>query len=102
MNSGSDCAHGRQVGKCDTCDLIDAEQRILELEAKVKQLREPAQEAANVLGFLSFHLIGRIGEAALMDIAEKADALQGALDATPAQCLAETKAHAGRDGYQAS
>lgn len=58
------------------------------LKARVEQLRESAQEAANALGFLSFHLRGRIGEAALMDIAEKADALQGALDATPAQCLA--------------
>lgn len=38
MNNGRDCAHGRQVGKCDTCDLIDAEQRILELEAQVEQL----------------------------------------------------------------
>lgn len=33
MNNGRDCAHGRQVGKCDTCDLIEAEQRIMELEA---------------------------------------------------------------------
>ena len=39
MHNGRDCAHGRQVGKCDTCDLIDAEQRILELEAQVEQLR---------------------------------------------------------------
>ena len=29
MNNGRDCPHGRQVGKCDTCDLIKAE---LELE----------------------------------------------------------------------
>jgi len=29
VNNGRDCPHGRQVGKCDTCDLIKAE---LELE----------------------------------------------------------------------
>ena len=47
MNNGRDCAHGRQVGKCDTCDLIDAEQRILELEAQVEQLRKLAKEEAH-------------------------------------------------------
>lgn len=36
MNNGRDCPHGRQVGKCDTCDLITAE---LELE-KVKAERD--------------------------------------------------------------
>ena len=40
MNNGRDCVHGRQIGKCDTCDLIDAEQRILELEAQVEQLKQ--------------------------------------------------------------
>lgn len=35
MNNGRDCPHGRQFGKCDTCDLITAE---LELE-KVKTER---------------------------------------------------------------
>lgn len=25
MNNGRDCPHGRQVGKCDTCDLIKTE-----------------------------------------------------------------------------
>lgn len=27
-----DCPHGHQLGKCDTCDLIEAEIRIVELE----------------------------------------------------------------------
>lgn len=36
MNNGRDCLHGRQIGKCDTCDLITAE---LELE-KVREERD--------------------------------------------------------------
>jgi len=44
MNNGRDCVHGRQVGKCDTCDLIDAEQRILELEAELATVRMEVQE----------------------------------------------------------
>jgi hypothetical protein len=29
-----DCPHGRQWGKCDTCDLIEANKRIAALEAE--------------------------------------------------------------------
>lgn len=47
MNNGRDCVHGRQVGKCDTCDLIDAEQRILELEAEIEQLRNQVKIPSN-------------------------------------------------------
>jgi chromosome segregation ATPase len=35
MNNGRDCDHGRQVGKCDTCDVIAAE---LELEKVTAEL----------------------------------------------------------------
>ena len=44
MHNGRDCAHGRQVGACDTCDLIDAEQRILELESALATARMENQE----------------------------------------------------------
>lgn len=53
MHNGRDCAHGRQVGKCDTCDLIDSEQRILELEAQIEQLREVLRYADNKLYILT-------------------------------------------------
>lgn len=45
MNNGRDCPHGRQVGKCDTCDLIRVE---LELE-KVAADRDAL--AAQVVAF---------------------------------------------------
>ena len=59
MNNGRDCPHGRQVGKCDTCDLITVE---LELEkmtaerdalaAQVKELKsELRQEKLIHIGF---------------------------------------------------
>jgi hypothetical protein len=35
MNNGRDCEHGSQVGKCYICDLVDAENRISELEKEV-------------------------------------------------------------------
>lgn len=69
----------------------------LALQAQVEQLRESASEAQESLGFLSHHLRGRIGEAALMDMAGKADALKDALELTPTQCLSEIKAQAVRE-----
>jgi len=35
-----DCEHGRLKGKCDTCDLAQAEARIAELEAALRDLAE--------------------------------------------------------------
>ena len=32
MNNGRDCEHGSQLGKCYICDLVEAENRIAELE----------------------------------------------------------------------
>ena len=32
MNNGRDCEHGRQLGKFYVCDLVEAENRIAELE----------------------------------------------------------------------
>lgn len=37
MNNGRDCSHGRQIGKCDTCDLIEAEKEIDTLKAQLKK-----------------------------------------------------------------
>ena len=88
MHNGRDCAHGRQVGKCDTCDLIDAEQRISELEAQVEQLRDSMED---LMAFQVKHL----------DVWHNLpyDRCSALLKATPAQCLAEIKAQAGRDGF---
>lgn len=36
--SKRDCEHGRQLGKCDTCDLAEAEKRIAELEKERETL----------------------------------------------------------------
>lgn len=71
------------------------------LAAKVEALRDAAEDAAESLGFLSHHLRGRMGEAALMDMAEKADALNEALKATPQHHLRELRAEAGRAGFVA-
>lgn len=64
------------------------------LAAQVEALRGAAEDAAESLGFLSHHLRGRMGEAALMDMAEKADALNEALKATPQHHLRELQAEA--------
>lgn len=64
------------------------------LAAHVEALRDAATDAANALGFLSHHLRGRVGEASLLDMAEKADAVSEALSITPQQCLAEIRAEA--------
>lgn len=40
MNNGRDCEHGRRVGNCDSCDLVQAEKRIADLEKECKRLEE--------------------------------------------------------------
>lgn len=83
MNNGRDCPHGRQVGKCDTCDLIEAEKEIEALKAQVEQLKDALQAAlVNSPNPLSRALIKNI---------------ELALELTPAQCLAEIKAQAVED-----
>jgi len=37
---GRDCQHGRQIGKCTDCDLIEAEKEIEKLKAENGKLRE--------------------------------------------------------------
>ena len=77
MHNGRDCARGRQVSKCDTCDLIDAEQRILELEDNVELLLQALlMQCKDVNPEIPMPDFMRIGE-----------------------CLAEIKAQAGRDGF---
>ncbi|KRS22852.1 hypothetical protein AAY72_01715 [Alishewanella sp. WH16-1] len=70
-----------------------------ELKVQVEQLLKPAKEAAEALGFASHHLRGRVSEKMLMDMAEKADALIGAIGSTPAQCLSEHDAVVGRKAF---
>jgi hypothetical protein len=40
-----DCPHGRQWGKCDTCDLIEANKHIAALEADNERLRDVVEAA---------------------------------------------------------
>lgn len=87
MNNGRDCPHGRQVGKCDTCDLIEAEKDVEALKAQVAMLRVACQ-----LGIDMF-------KANDINVPNTIETLQEAIDATPAQCLGEIKARAGRDGF---
>ena len=80
-------------------DIDRIERENFELKAQVDRLLEPAAEAAEALGFLSCHLRGRMGEAAIMDMAEKADALKDALKATPEQCFAEHYANVSQKAF---
>ena len=101
MNNGRDCPHGRQVGKCDTCDLITAE---LQLE-KVTAERDALAAQVEVLRGKSKALIEQAERVLYYDIENYlalkgfAYALDKALDATPAACLAKVQAEAGRAGY---
>jgi len=49
--SERDCPHGHKLGKCDTCELIEAEQRIAVLEAEVVN-RKVAYEAQQRISLL--------------------------------------------------
>ena len=67
------CEHGRQIGKCDTCDLRESEQEINALKAQVNLLRSVLEkDHTNVFEFRS--------EA------------NNALNKTPAQCLDDLRA----------
>lgn len=73
-----------------------------QLRAQVDRLLEPAEEAAEALGFASHHLRGRASEKMLMDMAEKADALISAIGSTPTQCLAARDAEIARVAFIAA
>lgn len=87
MNNGRDCLHGRQVGKCDTCDLIVAE---LELQ-KVTAEREAL--AAQLV------MIRKIFRDESLSTSETLRKIPFIIDLTPNQCLAELRAEAGRSGF---
>lgn len=50
MNNGRDCPHGRQVGKCDTCDLIKAELELQEVEAERDNAWQELREIREAIG----------------------------------------------------
>lgn len=72
------------------------------LSAQVGQLRDALTDAAETIGFLSHHLRGRMGEAALMDMAEKADDWSEIAKLTPTQCLAERDAEVAAKAVEAT
>jgi hypothetical protein len=81
----------------DENDALKAERDAL--AAQVEVLKVSLSEAQQTVGFLSHHLRGRMGEVALIDLAEKADHWASVLQAVPAQHLAEIRAEAGRVGF---
>lgn len=97
MNNGRDCPHGRQVGKCDTCDLITAELGLEKvtterdaLAAQVDALRRELQACQNVLHSLAHD--GQVTPAYAND-AKKV------LAATPQQHLLELRADTAEKFY---
>jgi hypothetical protein len=97
---------GRQRIKLD---YSDAQRAIAEIEgltaerdalqARVELLRDALSEAQQTIGFLSHHLRGRMAEAAIIDMAEKADSWAVILNQSPTACLAQVRAEAGRAGF---
>ena len=104
MNNGRDCVHGRQVGKCDTCELIDAEQRIMELEAEVEALKPLARcclWGAFVWNDHNFdHLQNFCKGEAIMAGIENIEQANAFISEKPAQHLAEIKAQAFKQGFE--
>jgi hypothetical protein len=73
-----DCPHGHQKGKCDSCDLIVAEKRVAELEAKVEALEHRIHEASEVYAGMDGFTPETPQEAYRQRILQKMyDALQG-------------------------
>lgn len=87
MNNGRDCKHGRQVGKCDSCELELAEKQITELEAERDAL------AAQVHAIKSAWVA--IGN--WPDTVEDKKLIANAICAASDQCLAEIRAKAVND-----
>lgn len=121
MNNGRDCPHGRQVGKCDTCDLITTE---LELEkvtaerdalaaqvdgltkvnSKLSQLQNQQgriNQLEAALDCLQFAAHLNKGQCENLDrvLAETLVIHNNAPEEMPSSCLAEIRALAGRDGF---
>ena len=48
MNNGRDCPHGRQGGKCDTCDLITVELELQKVTAERDALAAQLTEIRRV------------------------------------------------------
>lgn len=49
MNNGRDCPHGRQVGKCDTCDLIKTELELQQVTVERDAYRNLADSMAALM-----------------------------------------------------
>jgi len=95
MNNGRDCKHGRQVGKCDSCELELAEKQIAELEterdalaAQVEILRSSSLKVRDL-----YSLNNTLGAGTRRLVL----AWDAALSAEPSQALAEIRAEAVND-----
>lgn len=101
MSNGRDCPHGRQVGKCDTCDLIAAEIELQKvtterdaLAVQVEALRREIQSAADWFSAYWPEL-----NKAQCDRIRQMDSVA---NKTPQHHLRELRAEAGWAGYIAA
>lgn len=90
MNNGRDCAHGRQIGKCDTCDLIEAEK---EIEALKAQLKKSTHTNYSLMTMINRYA-AEITRCQRKEGWNDNHPLVEVNTMTPAQCLAEIKAQA--------
>lgn len=93
MNNGRDCLHGRQVGKCDTCDLIKAE---LELQ------RVTAERDALAAQVKQFRLIFRSENLSQSETAIALQKMASSVDMLPEHHLAAHDAEVAKKAVQAA
>ncbi len=87
-------------GMAELQDIIDKMQPEHDgLAAQVEVLRNHLGNARQTVGFLSHHLRGKLSDTALIELAGRADYWAGVLKDSPATCLAQVKADAGRAGF---
>ena len=110
MHNGRDCEHGRRAGNCDSCDLAEAEKSIALLEAELAAANTQitglhGERDALVAQNSVFR--GLINKARDEYIELHKDGETDCVtpydryDATPAQCLRQIQAEAGKAGYLA-
>jgi hypothetical protein len=80
-----DCEHGRQRGKCDICDLIEAEKQIEQLQARCAELERIKLEWEQVVqpayDYVDKSGIGELGKSKLGCLVESHEKLQAKIEA---------------------
>src|SRR5690554_398927 len=81
-----DCKHGHQKGKCDSCDLAQAEKIIEQQQQRIAELEQRNNELSVTVERLRF-----ISETEYADEDERIADIQGVLEQTPPQNLNAVK-----------